>query len=169
MRGFVASVLSLAGLVAGAYLGARVAPHVLPGGDSAYTPLVGLGGAVAGALLLQTVAAIVGQWVRRSLVLPPLRFLDSLGGVVVGAALGLALVWIGGAIALHLPGQREARRAVQRSLVLRRLNRLVPPSRVMAAIQRVDPFPSIVGPGLPNERPDPGVLKRPGVKRAAPG
>jgi S1-C subfamily serine protease len=168
-RGLVASVLSLAGLVAGGYLGARLAPHVLPGRDSAFTPLVGLGGAAAGAIFLQTIAAIAGHWFRRFLVLPPLRLLDSLGGVFVGAAAGFALVWIGGAVALHLPGQRQARRAVQESAVLRELNRLVPPSRIMEAIQRVDPFPSIVGPGLPTERPDARVLRRPGVKQAAPG
>jgi S1-C subfamily serine protease len=168
-RGLVASVLSLAGLVAGGYAGARLAPHVLPGGDSAFTPLVTLGAAAAGAVFLQTTASMVGHSFRRALVLPPLRALDSLGGIFVGAAAGLALVWIGGAVALHLPGQREARRAVQKSVVLRRLNRLVPPSTIIAAIQRVDPFPSIVGPGLPAERPDPKVLKRPGVKRAAPG
>jgi S1-C subfamily serine protease len=168
-RGLVASVLSLAGLVVGAYAGARLAPHVLPGSDSAFTPLVSLGGAAVGAVFLQTLASMAGHSFRRSLVLPPLRALDSLGGVFVGAAAGLALVWIGGAVALHLPGQRNARRAVQESVVLRKLNRLVPPSRIMAAIQRVDPFPSIIGPGLPSERPDPKVLKRPGVKQAAPG
>jgi S1-C subfamily serine protease len=168
-RGFVEGVLSLAGLVAGAYLGARIAPHVLPGGDSAYTPIVGLAGAVAGAVFLQSLASIAGHWLRRSLVIPPLRLLDSIGGIFVGAAMGLALVWIGAAVALHLPGQREARREVQQSSVLRELNRFVPPSRIMEAIQRVDPFPSILGPGLPPERPDPKVLRRPGVKQAAPG
>jgi S1-C subfamily serine protease len=168
-RGFVESVLSLAGLVAGAYLGSRIAPHILPGSDSSFTPLIGLAGAVAGAVLLQSLASIAGHWLRRSLVIPPLRLLDSIGGVFVGAAMGVALVWIGGAIALHLPGQREARREVQQSAVLRELNSFVPPSRIMEAIERVDPFPSILGPGLPSERPDPLVLKRPGVKQAAPG
>jgi len=168
-RGFVESVLSLAGLVAGAYLGSRFAPHILPGSDSSFTPLIGLAGAVAGAVLLQSLASIAGHWLRRSLVIPPLRLLDSIGGVFVGAAMGVAFVWIGGAIALHLPGQREARREVQQSTVLRELNSFVPPSRIMKAIQRVDPFPSILGPGLPSERPDPLVLERPGVKHAAPG
>ena len=168
-RGFVETVLSLGGLVAGAYLGARIAPHVLPGTDSAYTPLIGLAGAVAGAVLFQTLASIAGHWVRRTLVIPPLKLLDSIFGIFVGAAMGLALVWIGGAIALHLPGQAEARRAVQKSRVLRELNDIVPPSQIMEAIQRVDPFPSILGPGLPPEKPDPRVLRRPGVKQAAPG
>jgi S1-C subfamily serine protease len=168
-RGFVESVLSLGGLVLGAYLGSRIAPHVLPGADSAYTPLIGLAGAVAGAVLFQTLASIAGHWLRRTLVIPPLKLLDSIFGIFVGAAMGLALVWIGGAIALHLPGQAEARRAVQQSRVLQELNDIVPPSRIMEAIQRVDPFPSILGPGLPSEKPDPRVLRRPGVKQAAPG
>jgi S1-C subfamily serine protease len=168
-RGFVESVLSLGGLVLGAYLGSRIAPHVLPGADSAYTPLIGLAGAVAGAVLFQTLASIAGHWLHRTLVIPPLKLLDSIFGIFVGAAMGLALVWIGGAIALHLPGQAEARRAVQQSRVLQELNDIVPPSRIMEAIQRVDPFPSILGPGLPSEKPDPRVLRRPGVKQAAPG
>jgi S1-C subfamily serine protease len=168
-RGFVESVLSLGGLVLGAYVGSRIAPHVLPGADSAYTPLIGLAGAVAGAVLFQTLASIAGHWLHRTLVIPPLKLLDSFFGIFVGAAMGLALVWIGGAIALHLPGQPEARRAVQQSRVLQELNDIVPPSRIMEAIQRVDPFPSILGPGLPSEKPDPRVLRRPGVKQAAPG
>jgi S1-C subfamily serine protease len=167
-KGLVASALSLAGVVVGAIVGARVAPHILPGGDSPFTPLVGLGGAAVGAVLLETVGTMAGHRLRSGLRLPPLRTLDSLGGLAVGAAAGLAVVWIGGAVALHLPGQREGRRAVQESLVLTELNRLVPPSRLMAAIERVDPFPSITGPALPNLRPDPEVLGRPGVGDAAP-
>lgn len=167
-KGLVASALSLAGVVVGAYLGARLAPHVLPGGNSPFTPLVGLGGAAVGAVLLEMAGTMAGSSLRGALHLPPLRLLDSLGGLAVGAAAGLAVVWIAGAVALHLPGQREGRRAVQQSLVLTELNRLVPPSTIMAAIERVDPFPSIRGPALPLQRPDPEVLKRPGVAQAAP-
>ena len=167
-KGLLASALSLAGVVVGAYLGARLAPHVLRGGNSPFTPLVGLGGAAVGAVLLEMIGTMAGSSLRGTLRLPPLRLLDSLGGLAVGAAAGLALVWIAGAVALHLPGQREGRRAVQQSLVLTELNRLVPPSRIMEAIERVDPFPSIRGPALPLQRPDPDVLKRPGVAQAAP-
>jgi S1-C subfamily serine protease len=167
-KGLVASALSLAGVVVGAYLGARLAPHVLPGGNSPFTPLVGLGGAAVGAVVLEMIGTMAGSSLRGTLRLPPLRLLDSLGGLAVGAAAGLALVWIAGAVALHLPGQQKGRRAVQQSLVLTELNRLVPPSRIMEAIERVDPFPSIRGPALPLQRPDPDVLKRPGVAQAAP-
>jgi len=167
-KGLVASALSLAGVVVGAYLGARLAPHVLPGGNSPFTPLVGLGGAAVGAVILEMVGTMAGSSLRGTMRIPPLRLLDSLGGFAVGAAAGLALVWIAGAVALHFPGQREGRHAVQQSLVLTELNRLVPPSRIMEAIERVDPFPSIRGPALPLQRPDPEVLQRPGVAQAAP-
>ena len=167
-KGLVASALSLAGVVVGAYLGARLAPHLLRGGNSPFTPLVGLGGAAVGAVVLEMLGTIAGSSLRGTLRLPPLRLLDSLGGLAVGAAAGLAIVWIAGAVALHLPGQREGRRAVQQSLVLTELNRLVPPSRIMEAIERVDPFPAIRGPALPLQRPDPEVLRRPGVAQAAP-
>ena len=167
-KGLVASALSLAGVVVGAYLGARLAPHVLPGGNSPFTPLVGLGGAAVGAVLLEMVGTMAGSSLRGTMRIPPLRLLDSLGGLAVGAAAGLAVVWIAGAVALHFPGQREGRHAVQQSLVLTELNRLVPPSRIMEAIERVDPFPAIRGPALPLQRPDPDVLRRPGVAQAAP-
>jgi S1-C subfamily serine protease len=167
-KGLVASALSLAGVVVGAYLGARLAPHVLPGGNSPFTPLVGLGGAAVGAVILEMVGTMAGSSLRGTMRIPPLRLLDSLGGLAVGAAAGLAVVWIAGAVALHFPGQREGRHAVQQSLVLTELNRLVPPSRIMEAIERVDPFPAIRGPALPLQRPDPDVLRRPGVAQAAP-
>jgi len=167
-KGLVASALSAVGIVAGAILGARIAPHLLAGEDSPYTPLVGLVGAAVGALLLETIGSTLGSSVRATLRIPPLRLLDSLGGLALGAAAGLAAVWMAGAAALHFPGQTQARRAVQESRLLTELNRIVPPSRLMEAIQRVDPFPTITGPAIPGSPPDPEVLRRPGVGEAAP-
>ena len=81
-RGLIASALSLAGLVLGAYAGSRIAPHLLTGGStSAWTPLAGLVGAFAGAALLQTAASIAGSFLRGGLKLTPFRFLDSGGGI----------------------------------------------------------------------------------------
>src|SRR5258708_32432545 len=65
-RGLVATALSFGGLVAGALIGARVAPHLLHGGaGSPYTPLAGLAGALVGAALLQWVASLAGPMARR--------------------------------------------------------------------------------------------------------
>ena len=64
-RGLVVTTLSFGGLVAGAYAGSRVAPHLLRGGSgSAWTPLAGLIGAMLGAVLLQALAGIAGSMVR---------------------------------------------------------------------------------------------------------
>jgi S1-C subfamily serine protease len=167
-KGMVASALSAAGIVVGALVGARLAPHLLPGGDdSPYTPLVGLAGAAIGAVLLETAGSVVGGMIRRALALPPLRLLDSFGGLIVGGAAGLAVVWVLGAAALHFPGQTELRQTAQRSTVLQTLNDVVPPARLMDAIERVDPFPTFAGPLAPVDPPDAAVLARPGVGRAA--
>lgn len=166
-RGLVASALSLAGLVAGAYVGSRAAPHLLHGGaGSPWTPLAGLGGAVTGALLLQTVAGIAGSFIRGGLKLTPFRFIDSFGGLVVGAAAGVAFVWVVGATALLVPGQTKLRREVQRSTIVRRLDEQVPPSRLLGFLARIDPFPSIAGPAAPSAPPSPTIAKRPGVRTA---
>ncbi|MGZ8716512.1 MAG: MarP family serine protease [Gaiellaceae bacterium] len=166
-RGLVASALSLGGLVAGAYAGSRAAPHLLHGGaGSAWTPLAGLGGAVAGALLLQAVAGFVGSFLRGGLKLTPFRFFDSLGGLVLGAAAGVAFVWVVGATALLVPGQTRLRREVQRSTIVRRLDEQVPPSRLLGLLARIDPFPSIVGPAAPTSPPSAAIVHRPAVARA---
>lgn len=168
-RGLVGSLLSTAGIVGGAILGARVAPDVLFGGDeSPYAPLAALTGALVGAVVLETVGTLVAAPLRRSLRLSPLGPLDAAGGFLVGIAAGFAIVWVLGAVALHVPNASELRRSAQRSLVLRRLNAIVPPARLMEAIQRVDPFPAIAGPAAPVQPPDPSLLRNPGVRAAAP-
>ena len=162
-KGLVASGLSAIGIVAGAILGARLAPHLLAGDESPYTPLVGLVGALAGAVVFETIGSLVGREVRTALRLSPLRALDSVGGLALGVAIGLVLVWVLGAVALHAPAQPELRRAVQRSVVLQRLNEVAPPTRLMEAIERVDPFPAIVGPLPPAEPPDPRLVRDPDI------
>jgi S1-C subfamily serine protease len=168
--GLVAGALSLAGIAGGAIIGARIAPQFLSGGSSSpYTPLAALAGAIVLGGLVRAAAAIVGSMIRRSLfVVPPLRMLDSLGGLVLGAAAGLAVVWVLGAAALLLPGQVQLRRYAQQSAILQRLNQQVPPRTVLNALARIDPFPSLTGPAPPDEAPDPDVLRLPGVKRAYP-
>ena len=168
-RGFLATALSVAGVVAGALLGARLAPHLLDEGSrSPYTPLAALLGAGVFALLLEAVGATVGARLRGALRFRPLRGADSLGGFLLGAALGLVLVWVAGAVALQLPGQTRLRQEAQRSEVLQRLNEIAPPSRALRALARVDPFPAIAGPLAPVEPPDPSVLRAPGVRTSAP-
>jgi S1-C subfamily serine protease len=167
-QGFTIGVLSALGMIAGALIGARLAPHLLPNGaESPYTPLVALAGAAGFAILFELLGSTAGAAVRRRLP-EALRTVDSVGGLAFGALGGLVLVWLIAAVALQLPGQEDLRREVQRSAVLRKLNELVPPRSALRALARVDPFPSITGPVPPVGPPDPSVLRAPGVRRAAP-
>jgi hypothetical protein len=132
-RGLIGTALSLAGLAAGAVAGARVAPHVLGATtNSHYAALVGLVGAVVGAFALRAAASLLGSFTRSGLrLLPPLRLLDSLGGVAAGALSGIVLVWVAGAVALQIPGYPEVRSHVEQSHVLRRLNEIAPPRDIL--------------------------------------
>ena len=160
---------SLAGIAAGAYFGAKLAPQFLSGSASPYTPLVALGGAVVLGAFLQSAASFAANAIRRSLfVVPPLRVLDSLGGLALGAAAGAAIVWVAGAVALYTPGQTQLREEVQRSRILSEINERVPPSRLLDAIARVDPFAAIRGPQAQVAPPDPALLRSPGVEAARP-
>ena len=168
-QGFTISALSAVGVIVGGFVGARVAPHLLPdGAESPYTPLVALAGAAAAAILFEIFGSSIGAAIRRRIPPGPLRTTDSAGGFAFGALAGLVLIWIFGAVALQLPGQQDLRRQVQQSAVLQELNELVPPRRALRALARVDPFPSIAGPLPPVGPPDPSVLRQPGVRRAAP-
>jgi uncharacterized membrane protein required for colicin V production len=168
-KGLIAGALSAVGVIGGALVGARLAPHLLSGGSrSPYTPVAALGGAVVLAIVLEAIGSLAGTTLRTGLRLPPLRALDSIGGFVLGAAAGLAVVWVLGAAALLLPGQTTLRREAQRSLVVRRLDAIAPPRRLLEALARVDPFPSIAGPIAGVPPPDPRLLNAPGVRSAAP-
>ena len=57
---------------------------------------------------------------------------------------------------------------VQRSVVLQRLNEIVPPRTILNALGRIDPFQSLTGPPVTTRPLDPSVLRQPGVRRAAP-
>jgi S1-C subfamily serine protease len=169
VQGLVWSGLSLAGLIGGAFLGGRLAPLLLSEGSSSpYAPVVALVAAVGLAVAFEVLGSSVGALIRDRERARGLQLLDSVGGVAAGALIGLGVVWVLGAMALQLPGQTQLRRAVQRSVVLQRLNSIVPPRTLLNALARIDPFPGLAGPPVPTTPPDPRVLSRPGVRAAAP-
>jgi len=169
-QGFVAGALSLLGFVVGAVVGGRLGSAVLQSGShSRYAPLIALGGGILLVVLFQALGLRIGLELRSEVLrIPELRSLDTAGGVVLGAATGLFLAWVVGVVALQLPGQTALRRDVQRSFVLRQLNSLLPPSTLLQALARFDPFPAIGGPSARVPPPSPQVLRLPGVRAAAP-
>jgi S1-C subfamily serine protease len=167
-RGLVLSAFSFVGLAVGAYLGSRVAPHLLHGGSqSTWAPIAALVGAALGAVLLQLGALAAGSFVRGGLRLTPLRLLDSAGGLLFGGALGLAIVWVGASVALLSPVQTGLRREVQRSAIVQRLNEALPPRTLLNLLARIDPFPSIVGPAPPSLPPGKGIVRDESIRAAA--
>jgi len=169
-QGFVAGVVSLLGFVAGAVVGGRLASDVLASGShSRYAPLIALGGGLLLVVLFQALGLRLGLSLRSEILrMPPLRSLDTAGGLLLGAATGLFLAWVLGVVALQLPGQAYLRREVQRSFVLRHLNGVLPPSTLLQALARFDPFPALGGPLAQVPPPNPQVLGVPGVRAAAP-
>lgn len=166
-KGLVRGALSLAGFALGAYVGARLAPAVLEDG-SPYAPLVALGGAVLGGTLLSSLAELLGVTLRSTMgVIPGFRALDSVAGLLLGAAAGLVLSWAIGAVLLYLPGQSELRRAVQDSAVLSRINESFPPERLLETLERVDPLGVLVGPPATVPPPKAAIARDPDVASAA--
>ena len=166
-NGFVRGALSLAGFAFGAYLGARIAPELMRDG-SPYVPLVALGGAILGGSLMRGLAGMLAGMLRTSLgVIPGIRLLDSIAGLVLGFAAGVLLCWAVGAVLLYLPGQSDLRREVQRSAILSRINDKFPPERLIETLERVDPIGVFLGPPAIVPPPDAALAKDPDVIRAS--
>jgi S1-C subfamily serine protease len=167
-RGLVVSAFSLVGLAAGAYIGSRIAPHLLHGGSSSrWTPVAGLVGAVLGGVFFQIGALFAGSFVRGGLRLSPLRMLDSAGGLLLGVAIGLAIVWVGSSVALLTPGETGLRSQVERSAIVKQLNAALPPRTLLNLLARIDPFPAIAGPSAPSLPPSTGVLRDRSIRQAS--
>jgi S1-C subfamily serine protease len=165
-RGLVANVLGLAGFAIGALVGARIAPHLLSGGSSStWLPFASMIGALVGGSIAQGVTGSAAELVRRKLVHGPLRMLDTAGGLIAGALLGLAVAWLAAVVALAQPAL-GLRSDVQGSTVLPALLREVPADEVLNALARFDPLPvipSIADRALPP--PDRSVLRSPAARR----
>jgi len=165
--GFLRGAFSLAGFALGAYLGARIAPELLRDA-SPYVPLVALGSAVLLGSLMRGLAGMLAGVLRTSLgVIPGIRLLDSIAGLILGLVAGVLLCWAVGAVLLYLPGQSELRREVQRSAILSRINDEFPPERLIEKLERVDPIGVFLGPPAIVPPPDAALTKDPDVIRAS--
>jgi S1-C subfamily serine protease len=168
-QGLIVGALTLFGFGTGAFAGSRLGPLLLSeGADSPYAPLF----AALGALLLGAVVAVtlesLALGLRTRLIRGrTLHLADGAGGAALIATVALGMAWVLGAVALHAPGTAQLRVDVQRSLILRGLNQVLPPSgSVLNALSRVDPAPSIAGPTTPVAPPDAAIAADPDVRRA---
>jgi S1-C subfamily serine protease len=169
-QGLVVGVLTLLGFGVGAFAGSRIAPLLLSeGAKSAYAPLfAALGALIVGALVAVTLESLALGMRERLIRGRALRLADGAGGAALIATVALGLIWVFGAVALHAPSTAELRSDVQRSLILRQLNDLLPPSGpVLNALNRVDPAPSIAGPTGPVAPPSAAIASDPDVRRVS--
>jgi len=170
VRGLVMGALALIGFVGGAFAGSRLGPMLLEEGSrSPYAPLFALFGALLVGAIAATILESIGFQLRRRFN-EGLGVLDGLGGAILVAALGLGLVWLLGAVALQTPGARELREPIQRSLVLRELNAVLPPSGpILRALARFDPLPRIAGPDANVPPPNSRIARDPDIRAAGGG
>lgn len=166
-QGLIVGALSLGGFLGGAFLGSRLGPLLVhDGAHSPYAPLFALIGAFVIGGILASGLEVLGFHLRRRLP-PGLGLLDGIGGAVLIAAAGLMVCWIAGAVALQTPGARGLRKDIQRSAILRTLNKELPPSGVILnALARFDPFPTITGPVPRVPPPTAKIARDPDVRDA---
>ena len=168
-QGLIVGLLSLLGFAAGAFAGSRLAPLLLDEGSrSPYAPLFSLVLALFLGGLMATGLEVVGFHVRHRMG-DVLGTADGVGGAALVACVGLGVAWIAAAVVLQAPGTpREARREIQRSEILRRLNSVLPPSGpILKSLARLDPFPRINAPAPDVRAPDSRIGRDPDVRRAA--
>jgi S1-C subfamily serine protease len=168
--GFIVGVLSLVGFVGGAILGTRIGPLLLPDGSSSpYAPMFGLFGAVLAGSVLAGGLEGVGLALRRKLMIPGLGAVDAGLGAALSAVLALGIAWIAGSVALQAPQASTLRKDIQHSRILRALNEVLPPSTILHALARFDPFPSVDGPQANVPAPTSKIARDPDVRRDADG
>jgi len=168
-QGLIVGTLTLLGFGLGAFAGSRVGPLLLSqGSESPYAPLcAALGGLLAGAVMAVTLESFALGLRARLIRGRGLHLADGAGGAALIASVALGLAWVFGAVVLHAPGTAQLRADVQRSLILRSLNDVLPPSGpILHALNRVDPAPSVVAPPAHVGAPDPAVAGDPDVLAA---
>ncbi|HEV2727730.1 MAG TPA: MarP family serine protease [Solirubrobacterales bacterium] len=165
-QGLIVGALTLAGFGVGAFAGSRIGPLLLTeGSHSPYAPLC----AALGALLVGALTAVTLESFALGLreKIAGRRFLlaaDGAGGAALIASVALGLAWVFGAVLLHAPSTAQLRADIQRSVILRSLNDVLPPTGpVLNALNRVDPAPTVLGPAAPVASPDAKIASDPEV------
>lgn len=165
-QGLIVGALTLAGFGVGAFAGSRIGPLLLAEGSrSPYAPLcAALGALLVGALTAVTLESFALGLRERIVQRPFLLVADGAGGAALIASVALGLAWVFGAVLLHAPSTAQLRSDIQRSLILRSLNDVLPPTGpLLNALNRVDPAPTVLGPAAPVAAPDAKIASDPDV------
>lgn len=167
-QGAVIGVSSLIGFLGGTLVGVNVAGRLLENGnDSPYTPLLALAAALLVGGILAEIALLIGYRLRVRFTSLGARRIDGAIGALLLAAFAIGVVWVGAAAITQSRANKNLRREIRTSAVVKELNALLPPSTgVLDAIARIDPVPQINGPAPNVAAPDSAVARDPDVQRA---
>lgn len=166
IRGLTLNTLAVVAFGAGAVLGARVAPTFLRGGlHATYAPEVAIPAAIFVGGVFATVIERFGRRWQRGL--DRVGFASPIGGALAGAALGLAIVWILGAVAVEIDSLRGD---VRGSAILSRFASVLalPGPALGQNLTYTDPIPTIATFVRVRGRIDPLITRSPLVRAAIP-
>jgi S1-C subfamily serine protease len=168
-QGAVIGVSSLIGFVGGTLVGVNLAGRMLENGnDSPYTPLLALLAALLVGGLLAELALFVGYRLRVRFTSLGARRLDGVAGALLLAVFAVGVVWVSAAAITQSRANRDLRREIRSSAVIKQINAMLPPSAgILDALSRIDPVPQINGPAPNVGPPDSALASTPGVRRAA--
>lgn len=176
-QGLAVNLSGMLGLVLLGVLAFAAVPKIFGdhGSDEVGTALMALGIVVGAAAIGQAVGTVVGSDIRRGFRSQPMRWLDALGGSVLGAIVVLVASWaLGYAVSgADLPYLSNAARS---SAVLRTVDRVMPDgaTEMLQSFNRVidaNLFPRYIDPFVKEEiintgPPDEATLALPAVQQA---
>jgi S1-C subfamily serine protease len=177
-QGFIVGVLSFAGFLGGAAIGALFAPSLARSMARQQTKqaLVAIVVVFLAAMIGQLLASAIGAALRSRVSWRPATFVDSLGGAAVSVLSVLLIAWLIGSAVVNAPFAAITTQ-VNHSVVLKGVDRVMPPSaRTMFSDFRgllaAGPYTQVFGelgaePALTVAAPDPRVLSSPGLRRAS--
>jgi len=174
-RGLVGGVLSFAGFLAGAIIGAVVAPHFIGGLTGFVAVLAGIGIVIIAAGAGNFLAGLLGSWIRRQVSWRPVRAVDSGGGALFNVLTVALVVWVIASVVAAAPlGPLSSQ--VRGSTVLGQIDRLLPDftrdwvSGLRTTLDSTGLPQAFSGlaldPVIPIAEPDPALLKDPAVRKA---
>lgn len=168
-QGAVIGVSSFIGLVGGTLVGVNVAGRLLENGnDSPYTPLLALVAALLVGALLAEIAMFIGYRLRVRFTSLGARRIDGALGAALLGAFAIGIIWVGAAAITQSRANRELRRELRGSPVIKQINAILPPSSgILNALSRIDPVPQINGPAPNVAAPDAAIAHDPEVRKAA--
>ncbi len=175
-QGFIVGILSFAGFLGGAAVGASFAPRLARSlvQGSAQQALVAIVAVFVAAMIGQLLASAIGAAVRSRVHWRPATLIDSVAGAAVSVISVLLIAWLIGSAVVNAPFAMVTNQ-VQRSAVLHAVDGVMPPAArtmfsdfrsLLASGPYVQVFGALGAEALTVAPPNPAVLDSAGLVRS---